>query len=549
MGVLTKVSAVVLFWVFIGSNIGDQTTAIKAPILEPDPLTGDGLYDASGRGDMPTVRQLIGYGGQCSTDVNKRSGTDKETPLYHASAQNHLRVVMLLLSCGANPNIPSDSGDTPLMIASGVADVDLVNVLLAVHPKINVQDDIGFTALIAASIFDQLETAKLLLAAGASVELKSTSDYFDNETGNGWTALHYAVEYAYLNMTVTLLDYGADINAQDDDGKTSLYWAAQRNRTQGVKLLLQYKAATSMKSNTGETARDIAKRNGFTEILQLLEQHTETKNDIDEGNENPTGFTEILQLLKQHTETKNDIDEGNGNPTAISQHTLSSDTPTQQPQMTNQTHSGPPATHTQPPPNNTQTPTANTQTPIATPQTPTVTLQTLPTITQTLPAISQTPQTTAQLHQTTPQTTSTNPQNTSNTPPPNPVANHITDQTTIILAAINQIKTEMEDNNQRLFHFLTMMINGTIQDGTTKDTLLLEVQFLINPEQNPPPNITQEHIPTLEELTAPEIMEAIPSQNSTTFTAANAGTGFSPAASSSTGRQTPPQLYSTGNFP
>ncbi|CAL4243844.1 unnamed protein product [Meganyctiphanes norvegica] len=323
MGVLTKVSAVVLFWVFIGSNIGDQTTAIKAPILEPHPLTGDGLYDASGRGDMPTVRQHIGCGGQCSTDdVNKRSGPDKETPLCHASRQNHIRVVMLLLSCGANPNIQSDSGDTPLMWASWLADVDLVSVLLAVHPKIDVQDDIGFTALIVASIFDQLENAKLLLAAGASVELKSTSDHFDNETGNGWTALHYAVEYAYLNMTVTLLDYGADINAQDDDGKTSLYWAAQRNRTQGVKLLLLYKAATSMKSNTGETARDIAKTNGFTEILQLLEQHTETNNDIDEGNENPTGFTEILQLLEQHTETKNDIDEGNGNPTAISQHTL-----------------------------------------------------------------------------------------------------------------------------------------------------------------------------------------------------------------------------------
>ncbi|CAL4203206.1 unnamed protein product [Meganyctiphanes norvegica] len=227
--------------------------------------------------------------------------------------------------------------------------------------------------------------------------------------------------------------------------------------------------------------------------------------------------------------------------TSGQQDTTSSDTPTQQPQMTNQTHSGPPATHTQPPTNNTQTPTANTQTPIAIPQTPTATLQTLPTITQTLPAIPQTPQTTAQLHQTTAQTTS-NPQNTSNTPPPNPVANHITDQTTIILAAINQIKTEMEENNKRIFHFLTLMINGTIQEGTTKDTLLLEVQFLNNPGQNPPPNMTQEHIPTLEELTAPEIMEAIPSQNSTTFTTANAGTGFSPAASSSTGRQNPPAL-------
>jgi uncharacterized protein len=75
--------------------------------------------------------------------------------------------------------------------------------------------------------------------------------------GNGWTPLHAAAAGGHQKMCETLLENGADINAQDLAGSTPLHLAAARGHTQTVSLLLAYGADASIKNKRGQTADDV----------------------------------------------------------------------------------------------------------------------------------------------------------------------------------------------------------------------------------------------------------------------------------------------------
>ena len=71
-------------------------------------------------------------------------------------------------------------------------------------------------------------------------------------------------------MLELLLDYFADVDAQDAQGTTALMWATDRNNIKLVKLLLDNFADISVKDNDGKTAQDWAKKKGYKDIFHLL---------------------------------------------------------------------------------------------------------------------------------------------------------------------------------------------------------------------------------------------------------------------------------------
>jgi len=75
--------------------------------------------------------------------------------------------------------------------------------------------------------------------------------------GNGWTPLHAAAANGHLKMCQTLLEQGADINAQDLAGSTPLHLAAGRGHHETVSLLLEYGANATIKNARGQTADDV----------------------------------------------------------------------------------------------------------------------------------------------------------------------------------------------------------------------------------------------------------------------------------------------------
>ena len=50
-----------------------------------------------------------------------------------------------------------------------------------------------------------------------------------------------------------LLDYGADVNAKNDNGETALDWTSVTGHIEPVKLLLEYGADVNVKNNYGST--------------------------------------------------------------------------------------------------------------------------------------------------------------------------------------------------------------------------------------------------------------------------------------------------------
>src|SRR3569623_333200 len=80
----------------------------------------------------------------------------------------------LLLEHGADPTLPSRSGNTPLHDAALHGDAEAIGLLLAHGARINTPTlDDGSTALHLAASFDRLDAVKMLVQHGADTSLRN----------------------------------------------------------------------------------------------------------------------------------------------------------------------------------------------------------------------------------------------------------------------------------------------------------------------------------------------------------------------------------------
>jgi ankyrin repeat protein len=65
-----------------------------------------------------------------------------------------------------------------------------------------------------------------------------------------------------------LLDYGADMNIQDNDGRTALHYCARANRPEIAKMLLDAGADKTIPTNDGKLPYELAKTKEMKKILR-----------------------------------------------------------------------------------------------------------------------------------------------------------------------------------------------------------------------------------------------------------------------------------------
>ncbi len=241
-----------------------------------------------------------------------------------------------LLTRGANPNIKDSSGDTPLHYAAYQGNAAVVELLLKRGADVHAVDNAGMTPLfviccyqryIKERVKDITPVMQLLIDYGAQVNAKNpSSNYYptplhhavggsaasvklllqhkaDSNAQNeyGETTFQCAAQHCKyakditkeISLLKTMLDNGANINAQDKEGNTALHmllsefahcpaWCSVHNHNTNnniryiVKFLLKHGADKTIKNHKGETpfyvayrkddhvsAKRISNQNGF----------------------------------------------------------------------------------------------------------------------------------------------------------------------------------------------------------------------------------------------------------------------------------------------
>ena len=116
------------------------------------------------------------------------------------------RVQLLLLSQGFDKDMADSSGDTALIKAAAKGHLSVVKFLVEQGADMNTP---LMTPLMTASVSGHQEVVRYLLEQGADR---------DKANNGGWTALHFAAIFGYLEIALLIMSYGANLNARTNDG-------------------------------------------------------------------------------------------------------------------------------------------------------------------------------------------------------------------------------------------------------------------------------------------------------------------------------------------
>ena len=107
----------------------------------------------------------------------------------------------------------------------------------------------------------------------------------DIQNEQGWSPLHFSVEYNAPKVTERLLIDGADPNLYENDGWTALHFAGYHGNLEAAKMLLQFKADASILNKDQNMPYNMAvNQNHPAELSELLATHAYSRaveqNDI-----------------------------------------------------------------------------------------------------------------------------------------------------------------------------------------------------------------------------------------------------------------------------
>lgn len=222
-------------------------------------------------------------------------------------------IIVLLLSLGANPNIPNNNGDCPIIYASEFSRLYSSNDTVSILAKhntihINTTDNNGCTALMYAcdncNVTSSVETAVILLDNGADPNVK------DNEymTCLMLSVLRTRTTSSDRVVELLLNDQKTDINIKDDNGWTALSHIMDRFNQSSIstlKLLLSGGADPNTLDNKLIPPMAIFLKSESTidpdtvhHVIELLLKHKADPNIISNGES-------ILSIaLKRHSKNQ-----------------------------------------------------------------------------------------------------------------------------------------------------------------------------------------------------------------------------------------------------
>ena len=170
--------------------------------------------------------------------LNKISLREQDTtPLHLAVNLDWKDIVQLLLQKGASVAVrESGSGMTPIQLSFFMKNYKLTDLMLPYDKGEGLLDtEVGILHFHIAAARNCVNIVNKYLRMGEYFNSSVPEDY---SMWPQYTALHFAVEFDSRETVELLLEWGADINAQDKMRNTPLHLAARRQNESLIELLL-----------------------------------------------------------------------------------------------------------------------------------------------------------------------------------------------------------------------------------------------------------------------------------------------------------------------
>jgi CHAT domain-containing protein/Tfp pilus assembly protein PilF len=172
-----------------------------------------------------------------------------------------------------------------------------------IHPQTQDELDKELFDAVFASDLDQVRAA---VNKGANVDTKDE---------NGWTALHWVVNFNQKELAEFLIKKGAKIDSKDNDNWTPLNYAVYKGHKNISKILIEKGASTNIKDRYGKTPLHQAILNEDMEMVRLLIKNGADVNERDNRNRTPIFFAiscdndEMIEVLKKNGALINEQDK------------------------------------------------------------------------------------------------------------------------------------------------------------------------------------------------------------------------------------------------
>ncbi len=260
-----------------GANLNARDSVNGAPYKSGDTA----LLKAAKRDHIEVVEVFAAYVKKLGVDLQDKLG---QTALWYGSENESFEMVKLIHSMGGKINIPNNSGKSILtttilhksydildFLVSKGADINMIDYgghttlieaismrhdknydivyryiekFMTFKPNVNItklfQNGGGYSALHRAARYGFVDTIKLLLDNGAIINIKSLA--------TGGTPLHTAASIKSYNAATYLVERGADLEVADFSGDTPLFTAVKVFDPDMVKTLVKLGSKINVQS-------------------------------------------------------------------------------------------------------------------------------------------------------------------------------------------------------------------------------------------------------------------------------------------------------------